>query len=284
MKQINESSELLFEKIKGSEITLQIEFAVSFSNPIRNELFKKILEAVTNETTKQNISLIVERIEQAAFKISGYTHSEIEHYQSLFAEHFYSVLHSENYQIYIEDKIRDLYFYCNGVEQDLRTKQYEFLEDKEQNKSQLFEAERYKVYLENLLIHLNSPKPQQVEVKQEQETPVFTNNFDKIKPADIYKHFKAGLVDKGHLTERELNKYLKAAFELKTIPETLFQIKDAPPKEKIYVVFYTYYLNVAGKPHRKQSQYVELLGNYFEGFNNKTIKTNWAKGYNPKKH
>jgi hypothetical protein len=125
---------------------------------------------------------------------------------------------------------------------------------------------------------------QQTETKSEQETPTFTNNFDKIKPTEIYKHFKAGLVEKGYLTELELNEYLKVAFELKIIPETLFKIKDAPNKEKIYVVFYTYYLNVAGKPHKKQSQYVELLGNYFEGFNIETIRTNWARGYNPKKH
>lgn len=117
-----------------------------------------------------------------------------------------------------------------------------------------------------------------------QEQPNFKNNFDNISPVEIYKHFKAGLVDKKCLTEIELIRYLKAAFELKTIPETLFKIRDAQSKEKIYLVFYIYYINVAGKPHYKQQQYVELLGNYFEGFNNETIKTNWARGYNPKKH
>ena len=228
MKQINESSELLFEKIKGSEITLQIEFAVSFSNPIRTELLKKILEAVANETTKQNISLIVERIEQAAFQISGYTHSEIEYYQSLFAEHFYSVLHSENYQIYIEDKIRDLYFYRNGVEQDLRTKQYEFLEDKEQNKSQLFEAERYKVYLENLLIHLNSPKPQQVEVKQEQEAE---NDFTLSTIEDFLFDFKGQIIESDY---QNLVSALKKYFETGIFPALSKPIKinGRPNKKK----------------------------------------------------
>ena len=118
----------------------------------------------------------------------------------------------------------------------------------------------------------------------EPETPSFQNNFDKVKPAEIYKHFKTGLVDKGYLTEWELRDYLKAAFELGTIPESLFKIKDAPSKERIYTVFYTYYLNVAGKPYKKQPHYIELLGNYFEGFSNQTIKTNWAKGYSPKKY
>jgi len=110
------------------------------------------------------------------------------------------------------------------------------------------------------------------------------NKFDKVDISEVYTHFKTGLVEKGYLTEQVLYEYLKAAFELEAIPETLFKIQDPPSKEKIYLIFYTYYVNVAGKPHGKQPHYVELLGNYFEGYNNDTIKTNWAKGYNPKKH
>ena len=53
----NESTEILFEKIKGWEIASQVEFTVSFENPKRKELFEKIFEAVTNETVKQNIFL-----------------------------------------------------------------------------------------------------------------------------------------------------------------------------------------------------------------------------------
>jgi hypothetical protein len=57
------------------------------------------------------------------------------------------------------------------------------------------------------------------------------------------------LVAKKYLSEQELLKFLKAAFELKTVPENLFKIKDAPIKKKIYGVFYTYYKIIAGKPH-----------------------------------
>lgn len=110
-----------------------------------------------------------------------------------------------------------------------------------------------------------------------QETPTFTNNFDKIKPTEIFKHFKAGLVEKGYLTEQELNEYLKAAFELKTIPETLFKIKDAPNKAAIEAVFYTYYKNVAGKIHGRQNQYAALLGDYFEGYKTTTVSSNFSK-------
>ena len=93
----------------------------------------------------------------------------------------------------------------------------------------------------------------------------------------IYNHFKAGLVDKGYLTNQELNEYLRAAFELKTIPEILFKIKDAPNKAAIEAVFYKYYKNVAGKIHGKQAQYAALLGNYFEGYKTTTISSNFSK-------
>lgn len=119
--------------------------------------------------------------------------------------------------------------------------------------------------------------PQQTETNTVQETPTFTNNFDKITPTEIYKHFKAGLVEKQYLTEQELNEYLKAAFELKTIPETLFKIKDAPKKAAIEAVFYEYYKNVAGKIHGKQNQYAALLGDYFEGYKTTTVSSNFSK-------
>jgi hypothetical protein len=119
--------------------------------------------------------------------------------------------------------------------------------------------------------------PQQTEMKTEQETPTFVNNFDKIAPFEIYKHFKAGLVDKNYLTLQELNEYLKAAFELKIKPEILFKIKDAPKKTTIEAVFYKYYKNVAGKIHGKQNQYAALLGDYFEGYNTTTVSSNFSK-------
>lgn len=132
-----------------------------------------------------------------------------------------------------------------------------------------------KVFIEKLNNNLNTP--QQTETETEQETPTFTNAFDNIKPTEIYKHFKAGLVEKGYLTEQELNAYLKAAFELKEIPETLFKIKDAPNKAAIEAVFYRYYKNVAGKIHGKQNQYAALLGDYFEGYKTTTVSSNFSK-------
>ena len=125
--------------------------------------------------------------------------------------------------------------------------------------------------------------PQQTETKTEQETPTFTNNFDNIKPTEIYNHFKAGLVEKGYLTEQELNEYLKAAFELKTIPETLFKLKHTPTKQKIYTIFYIYYKDISQKKHERQKEYAALLGDFFEGYKTEIIQTNWARDYKTKR-
>jgi hypothetical protein len=125
--------------------------------------------------------------------------------------------------------------------------------------------------------------PQQTETETEQGTPTFTNNFDNIKPTEIYKHFKAGLVEKGYLTEQELNKYLKAAFELKTKPETLFKLKHTPTKQKIYTVFYVYYKDISQKKHERQKEYAALLGDFFEGYKTEIIQTNWARDYKTKR-
>ncbi|HRP55238.1 hypothetical protein [Agriterribacter sp.] len=132
-------------------------------------------------------------------------------------------------------------------------------------------------------IQKESLPPQQTETKTEQETPTFANNFDNITPIEIYKHFEVGLVEKGYLTKQELNEYLKAAFELKTKPETLFKLKHTPTKQKIYTVFYVYYKDIAQKKHQKQKEYAALLGDYFEGYKTEIIQTNWARDYKTKR-
>ena len=118
---------------------------------------------------------------------------------------------------------------------------------------------------------------------QQPETPTFKNNFDNITSVEIYKHFKAGLVDKQYLTEQELNEYLKAAFELKKVPETLFKLKHTPTKQKIYTVFYVYYKDISQKKHERQKDYAALLGDYFEGYKTGIIQTNWARDYKTKR-
>lgn len=140
-----------------------------------------------------------------------------------------------------------------------------------------------KIFIDEITPLLKALPPQQTETETEQETPTFTNNFDNIKPTEIYKHFKAGLVEKGYLTEQELNEYLKAAFELKTKPETLFKLTHTPTKQKIYTVFYVYYKDISQKKHERQKEYAALLGDFFEGYKTKIIQTNWARDYKTKR-
>lgn len=143
--------------------------------------------------------------------------------------------------------------------------------------------EMYSGILEALLTLINSLPPEHSETVREQVIPTFKNNFDNVKPTEIYNHFKAGLVEKGYLTEQELNEYLRAAFELKKIPQTLFKLRHTPTKQKIYTVFYVYYKDISQKKHERQKEYAALLGNYFEGYKTEIIKTNWARGYNAKR-
>jgi len=147
----------------------------------------------------------------------------------------------------------------------------------ESAKAEYRELKRYSdVYITEYLKNLSKALPPQ-------PTPTFINKFDNISEVEIYKHFKAGLVDKQYLTEKELNEYLKAAFELKTKPETLFKLKHTPTKQKIYTVFYVYYKDISQKKHEKQKEYAALLGDYFEGYKTKIIQTNWARDYKTKK-
>lgn len=144
------------------------------------------------------------------------------------------------------------------------------------------QAKRESIYFD-LINEIQSLPPQQTETETDKGVPTFTNNFDNIKPTEIYKHFKAGLVEKGYLTEQELNEYLKAAFELKTKPETLFNLKHTPTKQKIYIVFYVYYKDISQKKHKKQKEYAALLGDFFEGYKTEIIQTNWARDYKTKR-
>jgi hypothetical protein len=113
--------------------------------------------------------------------------------------------------------------------------------------------------------------------RNELSLPEIQNNFDNIDINAIYDHFKRGLVDKKYFSEAELMKYLKAAFQVKQVPENRFKFTNSPTKEKVMEVFYRYYRDVASKPHGKQLQYAALLGDYFAGYNTRTISTNFSK-------
>jgi len=139
--------------------------------------------------------------------------------------------------------------------------------------------QRYKDFLQSKIDSpQETPEPQEKPQPGKTETANFnfTNNFDDIKEADVYNHFKK-LVDKRMLTNEELNEYLLKAFQEKTPPENLFKLNNPRSKSEVRKVFHYYFKSIAQSPHGKQSQYVRLLTDYFEGYKFQTTKTNFSK-------
>ena len=151
-----------------------------------------------------------------------------------------------------------------------------------QNFANYFHETREKMYLD-LLNAMQGGLDQAPKANLLLAPESFQNNFDDNSPTEIYNHFKSGLVDKGYLTEQELNDYLRLAFELKEKPMVLFKLKHTPTKQKIYTIFYEYYKVISQKKHNRQKEYVALLGDYFKGYTNSVISSNWAKGYKAKR-
>lgn len=109
------------------------------------------------------------------------------------------------------------------------------------------------------------------------EIEVIKNRFDSISISEIFLHFNKGLVEKNYISKPELILFIILAFEKMEIPKTKFKIQNLQTKRKVVKVFYDYYKNIAGKPHRKQRQYASLLCNYFEGFDINNVSTNFNK-------
>lgn len=106
----------------------------------------------------------------------------------------------------------------------------------------------------------------------------FKNNFDKVESSIVYSFFKENLVDKNHLSKEDLEKYLLLAFQNKEIPEKKFKLSNINIGNT-RKIFYTYYKDIAGKPHSNEFTYAELLGNYFERFTTKKVFDNFAREY-----
>lgn len=104
----------------------------------------------------------------------------------------------------------------------------------------------------------------------------FKNNFDRVPESEVYQYFKTNLVDKKMLTEAELVKYLKAAFEQNQKPKKRFSI-NMRSQAQIRKIFYKYYKLTAGHPHGRAKDYAALLGDYFVGFTTKNVLSNFSK-------
>lgn len=130
-------------------------------------------------------------------------------------------------------------------------------------------------------IKIGIQETKEPEVKESVLEPkkfLFINEFDKVNEDLIYKHFYENLVDKGYLTNKELETFLIEAFNKKNIPSIKFDFKNIPNKKTIINIFYTYFM-LAQKPHGKKPQYVKLLTDYFNGYEYNNTLTNFAKHY-----
>jgi hypothetical protein len=132
-------------------------------------------------------------------------------------------------------------------------------------------------FLESKKHKLISPKQNETSNNDEVKKLTFTNNFDTINEDTIFKYFENKLVVKKYLKKEVLKEYLIFAFDKKEIPEKLFNIENLTTKDRIIRIFYEYYKDIAGKPRGKQIDYAKLLGEYFTGFDTKTVSSNFSK-------
>jgi hypothetical protein len=118
-----------------------------------------------------------------------------------------------------------------------------------------------------------SQRPQQNEISD------IENEFDHVDISKVYDYFNKELVQANFLTDTQLKQYLKAAFERKEPPKDRFTFKTDPQKSVITNVFYRYYTEVAARGRRKgyRDECASLLGEYFNGYNTKTVKGNFNK-------
>ena len=121
------------------------------------------------------------------------------------------------------------------------------------------------------------------ENRESTEDFLFKNNFDDTPVDEVYDHFYSGFIyekerdrQKDYLSESDLHKFLKAAFEKKEPPKKLFTIKNDPKKAPIWKVFHTYFKTVSINKETKEAKiYASLLEDYFRNFT--SVKTNFTK-------
>lgn len=206
----NEKAESIYNKIKNFKLENQIKFVLSLENQIRGELFDMIYKNATDITIKENIKNIINRIKKSKIQIADYTESEIEYYQNIFLDEFQKILHhTDEDKILIEDKISEIKLYCFSIEQDLKFKNYEFIEARERDNTNLFGAIRYKIYLENLIANFNELSIQKnetiVEESQMMDEDISLSNIKK-----MLSEFKNNMNEKDFISLAEaLDTYLK---------------------------------------------------------------------------
>ena len=105
----------------------------------------------------------------------------------------------------------------------------------------------------------------------------FKNNFDNVPEITILTYFTKELIDKKYLTKEKLEEYLIFAFQECEKPMMKFSFDKIKTQKEIIHIFYNYYKIIAQKPYSKKRVYLELLTNYFIGYDYKTIESNFSK-------
>lgn len=124
---------------------------------------------------------------------------------------------------------------------------------------------KYKELCDTIGDKLSLTKAENPADQNETNPSTFKNNFDRTEEKEVFDHFAKNLVEKRYLKQETLNRYLKQAFELKTPPQQKFRFDDIDTKENIVNVFYKYY-DIAGRAYGRQPEYLNLLKDYFTGF------------------
>lgn len=180
-----------------SNILDELEKIISLPDRERITGLENLIDTLTDSTIKENVELIKKRIEFAANELPDFTTDEIRHYQDIFAKQFYFVLHNETYIQHIEDKIRELNFHSQGLDLDLKTKQYDDIDERKQDKQDLIEATRYSKYLQDLLELTKNPPPPKTKTPAEtfREKLGELGFFDLPKVERLSEIGKQGLIE-----------------------------------------------------------------------------------------
>jgi len=106
-----EPVESIFSRIVDWEVISQVRVAVHLKEAKRTKLLAMLMEQISNKKTKENVAIIINRVDESSIRIDGFSKDEIEYYRKIFLKEFCHVLHSEDMHSFIEDKIREMKFF-----------------------------------------------------------------------------------------------------------------------------------------------------------------------------
>ena len=140
-----------------------------------------------------------------------------------------------------------------------------------------FKIEDFANFHKDMVMRLNLSRAEYDADKPEQSTNAkftFENKINSSHPDYVYTHFKKYLVGQNIITENQLHQFLKAAFELETPLINKIAMSDAQRKKKVYACFHTFYNG--NKIQGNKKKYVELLSDFFIGYEYKNTDKNWS--------